>query len=175
MLTTHRDVRLGAPCLILICCLALGLTLHAQKSSAKPIETTITELIKASAKFSGKRVRVFASYDTDGLDHSILAEPNCGLLNGTSKTPPPEQPQCDKGIVPTDSDKAEEDPGMQSLVRALAQGDRSTKDKHITAEFTGRFRCVPSCTSAKWFALEIERVDRLEVVMKNMRPHRPTE
>jgi hypothetical protein len=150
-------------------------TAHPRKSTARPTETTITELVKSSARFSGKRVRVFASFHGDGIEHSVLMEPNCGLLDGTSKTPPPGEPQCARGVVPTDSDKAENDPGNQSLDRALAQGERSTRDKHITAEFTGKFRCVPSCISPKHFTLEIERVDRLEVVMKDMRPHRPTE
>lgn len=149
-------------------------TAHPQKSAARPTETTITELVKSSTKFSGKLVRVFASFHTDGIER-VLMEPNCGLLDGTSKTPPPGEPQCARGVVPTDSDKAENDPGSQSLDRALAQGERSTRDKHITAEFTGKFRCVPSCVSPKRFTLEIERVDKLEIVMKDMRPHRPAE
>jgi hypothetical protein len=97
-------------------------------------------------------------------------EPNCGLLDGTSKTPPPGQPQCIRGVVPVDSDKADNDPGSKNLDRALPQGERGTRDKHITAEFIGRFRCVPSCVSAKRFTLEIERVEKLEVLIKDMRP-----
>ena len=141
---------------------------------AKPTETTITALVEASAKFSGKRVHVFASFHTDGIHESALMEPNCGLLDGTSKTPPPSQPQCARGIVPTNSTKAGDDPGKQSLDRELAQGNRSTRDKHITAEFTGIFRCIPSCASPKYFSLEIERVANLKVEMKDLKPHRPT-
>jgi hypothetical protein len=155
---------------------ALGLLIaHPQNSTPRPTDTTITELVKSSARFSGKLVRVFAAFHTDGIEHSVLMEPNCGLLDGTSKTPPPGQPQCTRGVVPVDSDKADNDPGSKNLDRALSQGERGTRDKHITAEFIGRFRCVPSCVSAKLFTLEIERVEKLEVIIKDTRPHRPTE
>jgi hypothetical protein len=43
-----------------------------------------------------------------------------------------------------------------------------------SAKFNGK-RCVPSCAHAKRFELKFERVDKLQVTMKNMRPHRPTE
>ena len=150
-------------------------TAHPPKSSARSAETTITELVKWSAKFSGKRVTVSASFHSDGIHKSVLMEPNCGRFDGTSKTPPPDQPQCYRGVVPFDSDKNENDPGSNGLDRAMEKGLRGTEDKYITAEFTGIFRCVPSCAAAKWFKLELERVDKLEVVMKDMRPHRPTE
>jgi hypothetical protein len=144
-----------------------------QSASDKSTATTITALVKKSATFTGKRVRVSASFHGDGIERSVLMEPNCGLLDATSKTPPPGEPQCYRGIVPTESDKAENDPGNQDLDRALAQGERSTRDKHITAEFTGIFRCVPSCASPKYFTLEIERVENLKVEMKDLKPHRP--
>jgi len=150
-------------------------TAHPQKSTARPTQITITELVKSSAKFSGKRVTVFASFHGDGIHQSVLMEPNCGRFDGTSKTPPPGEPQCHRGVVPFDSDKNENDPGSNELDRAMEKGLRSTEDKYITAEFTGIFRCVSSCAAAKWFKLELERVDKLEVVMKDMRPHRPTE
>ncbi len=150
-------------------------TTHPQKPTARSAETTIAELVKWSAKFSGKRVTVFASFHADGIHESVLMEPNCGRFDGTSKTPPPGQPQCYRGVVPFDSDKNENDPGSNELDRAMEKGLRGTEDKYITAEFTGIFRCVPSCAAAKWFKLELERVDKLEVAMKDMRPHRPTE
>jgi len=118
-------------------------------------------------------VRVFASFHTDGIERSVLLEPNCGLLDGTSKTPPPGEPQCYRGLAPAESDKLEGDPTNERLDQILKQGERSTSDKHITAEFTGIFRCKPSCASTKLFVLEIERLDKLEVVMKDHRPHRP--
>lgn len=144
-----------------------------QNVTDKLAETTVTALVEKSAKFSGKRVRVSASFHSDGIDFSVLMEPNCGLFDATSKTPPPGEPQCYRGIVPKESDKAENDPGNKDLDRALAKGERSTNDKHITAKFTGVFRCVPSCVSPKYFALEFERVENLKVEMKDLRPHRP--
>jgi hypothetical protein len=143
----------------------------AQQTSVKPLETTITELVASSRKFSGKRVHVRASYHSDGRENDVLMEPNCG----TSKTNPPGESQCGRGVVPFDAQEAESDPGSHALDRALAQGERGTMDKYITAEFTGRFRCVPSCARAKWFKLEIERVENLQVEMKDLKPHRPTD
>jgi hypothetical protein len=35
------------------------------------------------------------------------------------------------------------------LDRAMEKGLRGTEDKYITAEFTGIFRCVPSCAATK--------------------------
>ncbi len=174
MLATFREIALSLLCVIWLYSFALASIARPQTSSAKPIETTITELVKSSTKFNGKRVRIFASFPTDGIQRSWLMEPNCGLFDGISKTPPPGKPQCARGVVPTDSDKADND-RSQSLDLALAQGKRGTSDKHITAEFTGRFRCVPSCSSAKRLTLEIERVDKLDVVMNDMRPHLPSE
>jgi hypothetical protein len=163
-------------CAFVVSLSALGLQrtdCRAQGASDKPIETTITALVKMSAIFSGKRVRVSASFHSDGIERSVLMEPNCGLLDATSKTPPRGESQCYRGIVPTESDKAENDQGNQGLDRALAQGERNTRDKHITAQFTGVFRCVPSCASPKYFTLEFERVENLKVEMKDLKPHRP--
>jgi len=72
-----------------------------------------------------------------------------------------------------DSDKAETDPGNESLDHALTQGKRGTMDKYISAAFTGVFRCVPSCASPKYFTLEIERVENLRVEIKDVKPHLP--
>jgi hypothetical protein len=69
------------------------LTADPQTRPAKPIETTITTLVESSAKFSGELRPI---------------------------TPRTEDRQCRQGIVPTESDKAEKDPGNQSLDRALA-------------------------------------------------------
>jgi hypothetical protein len=123
--------------------------------------------------FSGKRVTVLASFHSDGIHRSVLMEPNCGQLDGTSKTPPPSEPQCARGVAPNFSDKLEDDPNYVSLKRALMQGDRSTMDKHITAAYTGILRCEPSCRSPQRLALKIERVENVQVLMKDMRPHRP--
>jgi len=172
MLSIFKKVGLLLPWAIAMCSFALS-TAHPQSYPAKPIETTITDLIKSSAKFNGKRVRVPASFHTDGIHTSVLLEPNCGLFDGTSKTPPPGQPQCYRGVVPSESSKLEGDPANNRLDEILGQGERSTSDKHITAEFTGVFSCKPSCASPKRFVFDIERIDKLEVVWKNLKPHWP--
>jgi hypothetical protein len=140
-----------------------------QGASDKSVETTITALITKGATLSGKRVRVVASFHSDGIERSVLMEPNCGEL----EPPGANEPQCRRGVVPTESDKAEKDPGNQSLDRALAQGNRGTMDKHITAAFTGIFRCVPLCVSPKYFTLEIEQVENLSVEIKDLKHHFP--
>ena len=144
-----------------------------QKRLSKPIEGTITELVESSARFGGKRVRVPASFHSDGIHRSVLMEPSCGQ---PKPTVPAKEPDCGTSVVPVDSEKAENDPGNAELDRALAQNPRlGTMDKYITAEFTGIFRCVPSCKSPKYFKLEIERVENLKVEMKDIKPHRPAD
>jgi len=171
MLARYKRIALSLACLIGLC-FAPVLPADPQAGARKPVETTITHLIESGAKFNGKRVRIPASFHTDGIERSVLLEPNCG-----SKTPPlADAPQCGRGVAPVDSDKAKNDPGNADLDRALAQSGRAgTMDKHITAEFTGIFRCVPSCASPKYFSFEIERVENLKVETKDLKPHRPTD
>ncbi len=155
-------------------CSALELAAYPQASTRKPVETTITQLVESGAKFNGKLVRVSASFHS-GRHVTLLLEPNCGLLDGTSKTPLGE-PQCNKGVIPVESDNAENDPGNADLYRALEQNPLlGTMDKHITAEFTGKFRCVPSCAHSKSFELKFDRVENLKVEIKDLKPHRPTD
>lgn len=168
MLARYKRIALSLACLIELC-FAPALPADPQAGARKPIETTITQLIESGAKFNGKRVRIAASFHTDGIERSVLLEPNCG-----SKTSPPGAPQCTRGVAPVDSDRAENDPGNADLDRALGESGRAgTMDEHITAEFIGIFRCVPSCTSPKYFSLEIERVEDLKVEKKDSKPHRP--
>jgi len=174
MPTTFRKATLLLLWVIGMHSLALS-TAHPQDASAKPIETTITEMTKSSAKFNGRRVRVTASFHTDAIHLSVLLEPNCGLYDGTSKAPPPCQPQCSRGVAPSESEKLEESPENKRLDEILKQGERTTSDKHITAEFTGVFSCKPSCASPKRFVLDIERIDKVEVVWKNLKPHWPAQ
>jgi hypothetical protein len=170
--------RLGRTALSLAClirlCFALKLAADPQAPAQKAIETTITQLTESSAKFDHKRVRVSASFHSDGIERAVLMEPNCGRPTVTSETHPRGESQCSRGIVPVDSDKAENDPGNADLDRTLAQNPLlGTRDNYITAEFTGIFRCVPSCASPKYFRLEIEHVENLKVAMKDLKPHRP--
>ena len=168
MLARHKRIALSLACLIGMC-FAPALPADPQAGARKPVETTITQLIESGTKFNGKRVRVPASFHSDGIERSVLLEPNCG-----SDTPPPGVPQCSRGVAPVDSDKADHAPGHAELDRVLAESGRAgTTDKHVTAEITGKFRCVPSCASPKYFSLEIERVENLKVETKDLKPHRP--
>jgi hypothetical protein len=148
-------------------------TAGPQAQPTKPVEATITQLVESSAKFNGKRVRVRASYSSDGIDFDVLMEPNCGRPTDTSKATPSGEPQCARGVVPTDW--PENDPGTDELARTSPQGARGTSGEYITADFIGRFICVPSCTSPKYFTLQIERVENVKIKMKNLKPHRPTD
>lgn len=175
MLGRLTRTTLSLACLIELC-FAPKLAADPQASVRKPVEATITQLIESGAKFNGKLVRVSASFHSDGIERTVLMEPNCEQPNRTSKTPPQAEPQCSRGVAPLESDKAENDRGNADLDRALAQNPMlGTRDKHITAAFTGIFRCVPSCASPKYFSLEIERVENLRVEMKDLKPRRPTD
>ena len=168
MLARYRPMALSLACLIALF-FASASAADPQASARKPVETTITQLVESGAKFNGKLVRVSASYHS-GRHVTLLLEPNCGLLDGTSKTPPLGEPQCNKGVIPVESDNAENDPGNADLYRALAQNPLlGTRDKYITAEFTGTFRCVPSCAHSKWFELKFDRVENLKVEMKDLK------
>jgi hypothetical protein len=165
-------------CAVVVSPSALGLqgadSRPPQNASDKSTTTTITALVKKTATFSGKRVTVLASFHSDGIHASVLMEPNCGRFDGTSKTPHPGQPQCFRGVVPWDTDNNENDAGTNELYRVMELGlRRTTEDRYITAEFTGIFRCDPSCRSPKQFVLDLERVEKFKVVMKDLRPHRP--
>jgi hypothetical protein len=174
MLARYKRTALSLACLIALY-FASASAADPQASTRKPVETTITQLVESGAKFNGKLVRVSASFHS-GRHVTLLREPNCGQPNRTAKTPPQAEPQCSRGVVPIDSDKAENDPGNADLDRALAQNPLlGTTDKYVTAEFTGKFRCVPSCAHPKWFELKFDRVENLKVEMKDLKPHRPTD
>lgn len=144
-----------------------------QSQPVKQVEATITALVESSTKFNGKRVRVRASYSSDGIDHDVLMEPNCGRPTDASRATRSGEPQCVRGVVPTDW--PENDPGTDELARTSRQGARGTDDEYITADFTGRFSCVPSCTSPKYFSLQIERVENVKIKTKDLRPHHPAD
>ena len=170
MLALYKRTALSLACSVALC-FAHASPAYPQEVAHKTLRTTITQLIRSAANFEGKRVRLAASFHTDGIERSVLLEPTC-----TSETLLPDSPQCRRGIMPFDSDKARTDPGNAELDRVLAQsGLMGTKDKHITAEFTGIFRCVPSCASPKYFRLEIERVENLKVEPEDPKPHRPSD
>jgi hypothetical protein len=156
-----------------VVCLISCIASARQTISREPVDTTVTKLARKSATFNGKLVRVAASFDSDGIEHSFLLEPNCGLA-GTTMQPPTVKPECDLAISPWIPDEVENNSDIQALDRALNEGSRGTIYKHVSAVFTGKFICKPSCASAKGRILEIQKVDKLEVLPKDFKPHHPT-
>jgi hypothetical protein len=143
----------------------------SQNARTTPTKTTITELVDHAETFNGKRVQVSAVFVTDGIERSVLLEPNCNPVDLTKVTP--NHPQCNRGINPWIADGVEHHPDIEAFDRALGEGMRSTADKHVVATFTGRFICKPSCSARGGRVLEIEKIENLEVTPIETRPHLP--
>jgi hypothetical protein len=122
-----------------------------QSADAKPIETTVCELVTHSKRFVGREVRIRAEFLSDDFEHSVLIDQKC-------KT----------GIVPFIADQAADHDDIKEFDRALAKGTPGTRDKRIFATFTGRFLCKPNCTAIGGRILEIEQIKDLEVT--NLKP-----
>jgi hypothetical protein len=125
------------------------------EQSSKAINATVCEVVEDALRFVGKRVRFSAKFQSDGIEHTVLKDPNCS-----------------RGIEPLVPDEVEQHPDIQALDRALGQGMRGTMDKHIVATFTGRF-VVRDSHSGLRFVLNIERVDDFKVTQVDLRPHVP--
>lgn len=125
------------------------------EQSSKAINATVCEVVEDALPFVGKRVRFFAKFQSDGIEHSVLMDPNCV-----------------RSIEPLVPDEVEQHPDIQALDRALGQGIRGAMDKRIVATFTGRF-VVRDSQSGLRFVLNIERVDDLKVTQVDLRPHVP--
>ena len=77
-----------------ILCCSVGV-LWTLRSIANPqagvcrgsVDSTVTELYERSGHFKGKRVRVRAAFESDGIERSLLLEPDCDL-EGTGIRPP---------------------------------------------------------------------------------------
>jgi hypothetical protein len=127
-----------------------------QTQSSRAISTTICEIVEDPLRFVGKRVRFSAKFQSDGIETSVLTDPNC----------------C-RGIEPFVPDEVERHPDIEALDRSLGQGMRSTMDKHIVASFTGRFVLRDSYSSRLRFVLNIEGIDDLKVTPIDLKPHVP--
>src|SRR5258708_11251615 len=125
------------------------------EQSSKAINVTVCEIVEDALRFVGKRVRFSAKFQSDGIEHSVLTDPDCG-----------------RGIEPFMADEVEHTPDIQALDRALGQGMRGTIDKRIVATFTGRFVLCDSALRLR-FVLNIERVDNLKITGVELKPHPP--
>jgi hypothetical protein len=121
-----------------------------QTSGDKPVETSVCELVKHSAKFGDKIVRVHASFVSDGMDRSSLTDPHCK-----------------RGLEPFIPQEIVQHPDIKDFNTALDRGEPGTADKQVTGTFTGKFHCEPDCGAKGRRVLKISRIDDLQVVFTN--------
>src|SRR5208283_2342819 len=62
-----------------------------QTKSSKAINTTVCEVVEDPLRFVGKRVRFSAKFQSDGIERSVLTDPNC--LRGIEPSVPDEVEQ----------------------------------------------------------------------------------
>ena len=130
-----------------------------QPSLVDPIDTSVSQITAKSESFNGKRVRVRARFESDGMDRSTLVEPQCTIFDETKH----KDPKCKLGIVPQDLDGVEEHSDIKAFDHALEKGMRGTGDKRVIATFTGWFRCKPNCSAIGGRILEIDGISNLDV------------
>ncbi len=126
------------------------------EQSSKAISVTVCEFVEDALPFVGKRVRFSAKFQSDGIEHSVLTDPDCG-----------------RGIEPFVPDEVEQHPDIEAFDHALDQGMRGTIDKRVVATFTGRFVLRDSYSSRFRFVLNIEQIDDLRVTRFDLKPHLP--
>jgi len=107
-----------------------------------PIATTLCEVVAHPGKFSNRKVRFKASFESDGMDHSILNSPGCKL-----------------GIVPYPAKDNKKRPEVEACEQAIERGAPGTADKTVVAIFTGRFVWTPPSKRV----LDIDGVSELVV------------
>jgi hypothetical protein len=73
------------------------------EQSSKAINVTVCEIVENALRFVGKRVRFSAKFQSDGIEHSVLTDPDCG-----------------RGIEPFVPDEVEQHPDIEAFDRALA-------------------------------------------------------
>ena len=126
------------------------------EQSSNATNVTVCEIVEDALRFVGKRVRFSAKFQSDGIEHSVLTDPDCG-----------------RGIEPFVPDEVEQHPDIEAFEGALDQGMRGTIDKRVVATFTGRFVLHDSYSSHFRFVLNIERIDDLRVTRVDVNPHVP--
>jgi hypothetical protein len=124
------------------------------EQSSKAINVTVCEIVEDALRFVGKRVRLSAKFQSDGIEHSVLTDPDCG-----------------RGIEPFVPDDVEQHSDIKALYHALDLEMRGTMDKHIVATFTGQFVVRDSYSARLRFVLNIERIDDLKVTPVDLKPH----
>jgi hypothetical protein len=124
--------------IVLVAALTLRAMFAQQPGSrALPISTSVCEVLAHPAKYDGKYVRFTASFESDGIERSIL----------TSE-------KCRQGIIPFPPSDTRAHPDVD----ALDFGRAGTSDKKVSPTFTGRFRW-----KAPKLILELDSVSDLRV------------
>ncbi|QOY90652.1 hypothetical protein [Paludibaculum fermentans] len=118
----------------------------------QPIATTLCEIVAHPEKFANKRVMFKASFESDGLEHSILNHSGCKV-----------------GIIPYPAADGEKRPDVEALDKAIEAGAPGTTDKSVAAIFTGRFLWKPPSKRI----LEIEGVSELRISPLKNSPGKP--
>ena len=99
---------------------------QTQGESREPIDVRLCEVVAHSEKYANKPLRLHAEVESDGMHTTLLADPRC-------KT----------GILLYNSDEVEKSPeshpDIQSLERAIEEGQAGTVHKRIEGTFTGLF------------------------------------
>jgi uncharacterized protein len=140
------------------------LELPIARPPVEPTDTTVSQIIAKSESFSGKQVRIRARFESDGLERSVLVEPQCTILEDTEHNAQVDL-KCKGGIVPYYLDGVEENADIKAFNRAFERGRPGTRDKRIVATFTGRFSCKPTCSAIGGRILEIASISELDATM----------
>ncbi len=139
-------------CATVLCC-PLSKSQSAAIQPSTPSQIPLCDVTQDPQRYQGMRVRIRASFETDGLEHSILTDS-----------------RCKRGIVPWIAEQVEHDPGVEALDRAVAKGRRGTIDKRIVGTFTGTIVYQEKPAPSGTLGLEIEKIEDLQVTTK--RPSR---
>ena len=137
-------------CIVLVCPLLLRVTaLHADPRDAAgpPTQIALCRLLSGPDRYTGRRVKFRARYESDGLEFWTLYDPTCMYLGGIMPS---------AGVYDSVVGKP--------LAEALHHGFAGTTDKEIEATWTGIFHWDPRNTPGtgkvpRW--LEVTQIDGL--------------
>jgi hypothetical protein len=108
-----------------VCLLTLSVTASTGEQSESVSVPSLCALVQHPRKFTGKRVRVEANLESDGMHGSWLEDASCKAR-----------------VVLTTSEQARENPDIKALEETIfhGMGRAGTVTKQIRAVFDGNFR-----------------------------------
>lgn len=119
------------------------------QAGVSPISTTVCDIVREPAKYSGETVKFHANVSSDGFEYSSLFDPTCDKVGLSFE------------FFSEDWDK---NPKLKKFGHALERMKPGVKQPTIAGTFTGRFTYDPNkgnVTRRKLF--EITDVDDLYV------------